>query len=228
MVYPNFGQPPSNGKHGAKAERIRKDEQVVQLLQQICGHAADAETATSGLDMSEVMQNQVEFPNDGQELRCGRLQILAEFLFAETALSRAMLAFSKDIHRATENSDEESLDQAVKEKAIREFLAENTHEASQALELVAMVDSELSVWAVTVFSSFFEIQPNPNLAEIEFLARTTESSSAVVATWFTSKRNRLLNLFKSKKLLGDLNDEEAERMLVAVVKEKAAKEGKAL
>nr|QIA15778.1 hypothetical protein [Venturia carpophila]QIA15782.1 hypothetical protein [Venturia carpophila] len=224
----NFGQAAATSKHEARAQRNEKDDQVLRLLQQITGQPADVGIATAGLDMSEAMESQIEIPSGGEELQRDRLEILAEFFLAETALSRAMLAFSKDIQRASQRPDGKNLDQAVKEKAIREFLAEKTQEASQALELTAMIDNDLSVWAVTVFNSFFEAQPTPNLAEIEFLCRTTGAFTGVVIAWFTSKRNRLVNLFKSKKLLGELDGEEAEELVVAIVKEKAAKEGKAI
>lgn len=46
-----------------------------------------------------------------------------------------------------------------------------------------MVDNELSPWAVTVFEAFFEVRPNPNLAEVEFLARTTNSNSGIIGSW---------------------------------------------
>lgn len=121
MASPNFGQTAPNGKREAKAQRDRLDDQVLQLLQQISGRPADATSATADLDMSEAMESQVEFPDSKEELKRGCLQILAEFLMAETALSRMMLAFAKDLRIGL---DGEEVDQAVKEKAIREFLAE--------------------------------------------------------------------------------------------------------
>ncbi|TID16815.1 hypothetical protein E2P81_ATG09374 [Venturia nashicola] len=228
MASPNFEKTAFKGKREAKAQRDRLDDQVLQLLHQISGHPVDVGLATEGLDMSEAMESQLEFPNGGAELNRERVQILAEFLLAETGLSRAMLAFSKDLRATHQVSDEAKLDQAVKEKAIREFLAENTQYASQSFNLGAMIDNDLTPWTVTVFESFFEVRPNPNLAEIEFLARTTESNSGLVGRWFASKRNRLLNFFKSKKLLGELDGEEAEEFLEALLKEKAAKEGNAI
>lgn len=120
MASSNLEQTAPNGKREAKAQRDRLDDQLLQLLQQISG-PADAGLATEGFDMSEAMESRIKIPDDGEELKRGRLQILAEFLMAETALSRAMLAFSKDLN--TGRSGKWG-DQDVKEKAIKEFLAE--------------------------------------------------------------------------------------------------------
>ncbi|KAE9976721.1 hypothetical protein EG328_002436 [Venturia inaequalis] len=223
MASPNFEQTAPNARREAKIERDRLDDQVLQLLQQITGRPADVDVATAGLDMSEAMDSRLEFPQGGEGVDGDRIQILAEFLLAEAGQSRAMLAFSKGLRASFHVSNGEKLGQALKEKAIREFLAENTQYASQALNLNAMVDNDLSAWAVTVFESFFEVRPNPNLAELEFLARTAASNNGIVGSWFASKRKRLLNFFKSKELLGELDGEEAEEFLEALLKEKATK-----
>lgn len=123
MASTNFEQTALNSKRDAKAQRDRLDDQVLQLLQQISGRPADVHVATAGLDMSEAMESRVQVGVAEAEGNRGRIQVLAEFLLAETGLSRAMLAFSKGLRASLQMSDEE-IDQAVKEKAIREFLAE--------------------------------------------------------------------------------------------------------
>lgn len=124
MASTNFEQTALNSKRDAKAQRDRLDDQVLQLLQQISGRPADVHVATAGLDMSEAMESRVQVGVAEAEGNRGRIQVLAEFLLAETGLSRAMLAFSKGLRASLQMSDEEEIDQAVKEKAIREFLAE--------------------------------------------------------------------------------------------------------
>lgn len=124
MASTNFEQTALNSKRDAKAQRDRLDDQVLQLLQQISGRPADVHVATAGLDMSEAMESRVQVGLAEAEGNRGRIQVLAEFLLAETGLSRAMLAFSKGLRASLQMSDEEEIDQAVKEKAIREFLAE--------------------------------------------------------------------------------------------------------
>lgn len=124
MASPNFEQTAPNGKHEAKFQRDRLDDQVLQVLQQISGRPAEVDVATADLDMSEAMETQLELPKDGGGLKQDRVQILAEFYLAETGLCRAMLAFSKGLRASFQVSDGQELDQAVKEKAIREFLNE--------------------------------------------------------------------------------------------------------
>lgn len=124
MASLNFDQTAPNARREAKIERDRLDDQVLQLLQQITGRPADVDVATAGLDMSEAMDSRLEFPQGGVGVDGDRIQILAEFLLAEAGQSRAMLAFSKGLRATLQASDGEKLDQAVKEEAIREFLAE--------------------------------------------------------------------------------------------------------
>lgn len=200
MAPPAFDRPSTSGKSEARILRDKQDQEVIQLLQSICGHPASAEKATENLDLSEAMESQVEISKD-EKINRLRVQLVAEFLEAEKALSRAMLAFAGEWRTSRHESEDEEMYLMLKKKAIREFLAEyedcghtlerilltlharNTRESSQALNLTAMIDNKLSAWSVTVLEAMFEKQPNPNAAEIEFFAGMTSSDTVTIDSW---------------------------------------------
>jgi hypothetical protein len=125
MASSGFREPPSVGKHELKAQREKKDARAMILLQEISGDSASAKKATEGVDTSEGMNTRIEVPIDAK-LNRERLQTLAEFYEAETALSRAMLAFAGDLRTSRQSSQSSRGEQmylALKKTAIREMLA---------------------------------------------------------------------------------------------------------